>query len=72
MVSTTHEQNMICSKTHLDGTMHEQTIICRQLFAGHMVAASGMEGKKMDGMIIMIVGCKIAAGEHCFNGSVSA
>ena len=24
-------QNIICSKTHLDDTTHERTIICRQL-----------------------------------------
>ena len=40
------EQNIICSKTHLDGTTQEQTIICRQLFAGHVVdSANGKEEK---------------------------
>ena len=53
MVPNTHEQNIICSKTRLDGTMHEQTIICRQLFAGHMVGSRPMERKeKMHQMII--------------------
>ena len=48
-----HEQNIICSKTRLDGTMHEQTIICRQLFAGHVVGSRPMERKKkMHRMII--------------------
>ena len=28
-VSFTHEQNIICSQTQLDGIAHEQTIICR-------------------------------------------
>ena len=28
-------QNIIGWKTKLDGIGHEQTIICRQLFAGH-------------------------------------
>ena len=37
MVPIAHEQNIICSKTRLDGTTHEQTIICRQLFAGHVM-----------------------------------
>ena len=38
MVPITHEQNeIICSKTRLDGTTHKQTNICRQLFAGHVV-----------------------------------
>ena len=35
--ATTHEQNIICSKTHLDGITHKQTIICKQSFPGHMV-----------------------------------
>ena len=35
-------------KTHLYGTTHEQTIICRQLFAGHVgggLSANEKEGK---------------------------
>ena len=32
-----YESNIICSKTHLDGTTREHTIICGQLFAGHRV-----------------------------------
>ena len=36
-VSFTHVQNIICSQTQLDGIAHEQTIICRQLFTGHVV-----------------------------------
>ena len=39
----THEQNIICSKTSLDGTTHEQTIIRRQLFVGHVVDSRPME-----------------------------
>ena len=30
-VSFTHEQNIICSQTLLDGIAHEQTIICRPI-----------------------------------------
>ena len=41
-----HEQNIICSKTRLDGTTHEQNIIRRQLFAGHVVDSRPMERKK--------------------------
>ena len=41
-----HEQNIICSKTRLDSTTHEQTIICRQLFAGHVVGSWPMERRK--------------------------
>ena len=37
VVPIAHEQNTSCSKTRLDGTTHEQTIICRQLFAGHVM-----------------------------------
>ena len=36
MVSFMHEQSVTCSQTQLDDIAHEQTIICRQLFAGHM------------------------------------
>ena len=45
MVSFTHKQNIICSQTLLDGIAHEQTIICRQLFAGHVVGFRPMERK---------------------------
>ena len=38
-VSFTHEENIICSQTQLDGIAHEQTIICRQLFAGNVVGS---------------------------------
>ena len=36
VVSVTHEQNIICSKT----------LICRQLFAGHVVGSRPMKGKE--------------------------
>ena len=39
MVCFMHEQNVICSQTQLDDIAHEQTIICRQLFAGHLVGS---------------------------------
>ena len=45
-VSFTHVQNIICSQTQLDGIAHEQTIICRQLFAGHVVGFRPMKRKK--------------------------
>ena len=44
-VSFTHVQNIICSQTQLDGIAHEQTIICRQLVAGHVVGAWPMKRK---------------------------
>ena len=37
VVSFTHEQNIICSQTQMGDIAHEQTIIWRQLFAGHVV-----------------------------------
>ena len=44
------------SKTHLDDSSHEQTIICRQLFAGHVVGSRPMKSKgKMYPMIITII-----------------
>ena len=46
MVSFTHVQNIICSQTQLDSIAHEQTIICRQLFAGHVVGSRPMKRKK--------------------------
>ena len=39
----TQEQNIICSQTQLDGIAHEHTIICRQLFAGHVVGSRANE-----------------------------
>ena len=41
-----HEQNIFCSQTLLDGIAHEQSIICRQLFAGHVVGSRPMKRKK--------------------------
>ena len=40
MVTTAHEQNILCSKIHLDGTKCDKTSICRQLFAGHVASGS--------------------------------
>ena len=41
-----NEKNIICSQTKLDDIAHEQTIICRQLFAGHVVSSLPMKRKK--------------------------
>ena len=46
MVSFTHKQNIICSPTQMDDIAHEQTIICRQLFAGHVLGSLPMKRKK--------------------------
>ena len=51
VVSCTHEQNIICSGSYCSQTQlnddiaHEQTIIYRQLFAGHVVGV-GYEKKQ--------------------------
>ena len=36
---------IICSQTQLDNIAHEQTIICRQLFAGHVSGSQPMKRK---------------------------
>ena len=56
-VSFTHVQNIICSQTQLDGVAHEQTIICRQLFAGQVVGSRPKKGKKnlLQMMIAIII-----------------
>ena len=46
MVSSTHEQNSICSQKKLNDIAHEHTIICRQLFAGHVVGSRPTKRKK--------------------------
>ena len=45
-VSFMHVRNIICSQTQLDGIAHEQTIIWRQLFAGHVVGSRPTKRKK--------------------------
>ena len=44
--SFTHEQNVICSQEKLDDITREQTIICWQLFAGHVVCSRPMKRTK--------------------------
>ena len=46
VVSITHEHNTICSQTQLNVIAHEQTIISRQLFAGHKVSFRPLRRKK--------------------------
>ena len=56
MVSFKHEQNSICSQTQLKDIAHEHTIICRKLFAGHLVGSRPMKRKKhLHGMIILLM-----------------
>ena len=52
----THEQNSICSQKQLNDIAHEHTIICRQLFAGHVVGSRPMKRKKhLHRMIISFI-----------------
>ena len=39
MVSFTHDQNIIFSQTQFNDIVHEQTLICGHLFAGHVVVS---------------------------------
>ena len=55
VVSFTHGQNNFCSQAQLDDIAHEQTIICRQLFAGHLVGSWPMKRKKNLQRMIMTV-----------------
>ena len=41
-----HERNIICGQTQLNVIAHEQTIICTQLFAGHVEGFRVMKRKK--------------------------
>ena len=45
----------IFSQTQLEGIAHEQTIICGQLFAGHVVGSCPMKRKKNLLRMIMII-----------------
>ena len=56
-VSFMHKQNIICNQTLLDGIAHEQTIICRQLFAGHVVGSRPMKRKKNLLQMIVMLAC---------------
>ena len=51
--SFTHEQNIIWSQIKLDDITREQTIICRQLFADHVVGSRPMKRTKNVQRLIM-------------------
>ena len=56
MVSFVHEQNSICSQKQLNDIAHEHTIICRQLFAGHVVGSRPMKRKiHLHRMIVLLI-----------------
>ena len=42
-----HKENIICRRRKLDDIAHEQTIICRQLIAGHVIVSRLMRRKKI-------------------------
>ena len=64
VVSSTHEQNSICSQKKLNDIAHEHTIICRQLFAGHVVGSRPMKMKKhLHRMIIRMI-CAVSIGQN--------
>ena len=46
-VSFTHVQNIICSQTQVDGIAQEHSIICWQLFAGHVVGSRPLKERKI-------------------------
>ena len=48
VVTITHEQNIICSKRILGDTTQGQPIICRHLFAGHVLGSRPMKKKKSE------------------------
>ena len=62
-VSHTHVQNIICSQTQLDGIAHEQTIIFRQLFAGHVMGSRPMKRKK--NLLRMIIAFILKEHKRC-------
>ena len=55
LFSIMHDENVICSKTHLNCTVPEQIITCRQLFENYMVVSWPIKRKgKLHQMIINI------------------
>ena len=61
--SFTHEQDIICSQTQLDD-VHEQIIVCRQLFEGHVVGFQPMKRTKNLHRMIMPIMRLLFAGEE--------
>ena len=58
-VSFMHKQNIICSQTLLDSIAPEQTIVCRQSFAGHVVGSQPMKRKKNLLRMIVMLACSL-------------
>ena len=56
VVSFTRKQNSICRQKELNDIAHDHTIICRQLFAGHVVGSRPMKRKKhLHRMIVLLI-----------------
>ena len=53
VVTITHGQNIICSKTHLDGIVHEQTIIFYVVCRSRGELSADEKEESMHRMIIM-------------------
>ena len=59
-----YEQNSICSQIQLKDIVQEHTIICKQLFLGHVVGFRPMKRKKnLHQMIIIIISVKCCCGD---------
>ena len=58
-----NEMNIICCQTKLDDIAHEQAIICRQFFAGHVMSSLPMKMKKNLQQMITTIHC---ASENIF------
>jgi len=63
MLSFLKELNIICCQTKLDDIAHEQAIICRQLFEGHVMSSQPMKMKKNLQNMITTINC---ASENIF------
>ena len=77
MVSFTHEQNSICSQKQLNDIAHEHTIICRQLFAGHVVGSRPMKRKKhlyrmIKPIVVVVVVLYVRIGEIIVSNTLQA
>ena len=56
---------LFAAKKRLDGTTHEQSVICRQLFAGHVVGSWPIKRKtKMHRMIIIVMHLETEINSH--------
>ena len=64
MLSFLSELSIICSQTKLDDIAHEQAIICRHLFEGHVMSSQPIKMKNnLQQMITTINNC---ASENIF------